>query len=141
LPITFSGTGTLGGTSTLTISDTAGVYFNGQLTDGGGSSPGGLVLAGTQTVFLTNTNSTNSGGSGSNLNNYLGGTLINGAIVVVNDSTALGSNTSSQTLGISSGTLLANAPVTFNQGLVLNGSFTLSAPATSITSLSALAAC
>ena len=84
-PITFAGTTTLVGVNTLTISDTAGVYFNGQITDGGAGSPGGLVLAGAGTIFLNDQGSSN--------NNYLGGTLINGATVVVSDSNALGSGT------------------------------------------------
>ena len=41
VPVTFTGTGTLVGNSTLTISNTAGTSFNGQLTDGGVANPGG----------------------------------------------------------------------------------------------------
>ncbi len=118
VPITFSGTTTLLGTSTLTVTDTGGVYLNGQITDGGISSSGGLILAGTGTIFLND--------QGSSSSNYLGGTYINGATVVVGDSTALGTNTSSQTLGITAGAIVPSTPVTFNQTLVLNGAVTLS---------------
>ncbi len=117
VPITFSGIGTLVGSNTLTITNTAGVYFNGQLTDAGSGNPGSLILAGAGTVLL------NDGGT----SNYLGGTLINmTGTVVAGDSTAFGSNTSSQTLGITAGTIVAGAALTLNQALVLNGSFTLS---------------
>ncbi len=117
VPITFTGTGTLVGSNTLTITDTGGVYFNGQLTDGGSGNPGSLILAGAGTVLL------NDGGT----SNYLGGTLINmTGTVVAGDSTAFGSNTSSQTLGITAGTIVAGAALTLSQSLVLNGNFTLS---------------
>ncbi len=128
VPITFSGTTTLVGYDTLVITDTAGVYFNGQITDVGSGSPGTLVLNGAGTVFLTNSNSTNSGGGGSNLNNYLGGTVVDmTGTVVVNDSTAFGTNTSSQTLAITAGTIVAAASLSLQQTLVLNGAVTLSA--------------
>src|SRR5439155_7510300 len=68
VPVTFSGVTTLVGPSTLTITNTAGIYFNGQVTDGGVNNTGSLVLAGGGTVFLSNANSTNAGGSGTNLN-------------------------------------------------------------------------
>ncbi len=114
VPITFSGTTTLTGTSTLTVSDTAGVYFNGQLTGNGG-----LALSGAQTVFLTNQN------SGLFPNSYAGGTLINGPTVVLGDNRALGSNSSSNLLGITAGTVVASTTaLTLNQTLVLNGAVT-----------------
>ncbi len=118
VPITFNGQTTLVGFATLTQSDTGGVYFNGQITDGGSSSPGTLILAGAQTVFLTNPAANN---------NYLGGTVLNGATVVVGDSNAFGTNGSAETLAITSGTIVAAATVNFQQTLVLNGNFTLSA--------------
>ena len=45
VPITFAGPGTLVGISTLTMNDTAGIYFTGRLTDVV-SNPGQLVLTG-----------------------------------------------------------------------------------------------
>src|SRR5262249_7821358 len=48
MPITFTGTGTLTGFSTLTANDAAGAYFNGKLT-----GTGQLIVAGNQTLFLT----------------------------------------------------------------------------------------
>src|SRR5262249_6730005 len=114
-------TGTLNGPSTLTINDTAGVYFNGQLTDG--ATPGQLILVGAanNTVFLTNANSSTAP------NNYTGGTLLAGSAttfnVVINDSSAFGANNNSNSLGFqaSGATLVATAPVILNQSLVFNG--------------------
>ena len=111
-PITFAGTTTLVGISTLTITDTGGVYFTGQITDGG--TGGGLVLGGTGTVFLTNSTAT--------ANSFSGGVLLAGtATVVVSDANALGSGTIGFAGTTAVSQLVANAPINFPNPYVVNG--------------------
>ena len=108
-PITFNGATTLLGYDTLTLTNTGGMYFNGQV-----SGSGQLVTAGAGTVFLTNTNASNSFSGGVSL----GGT----ATVVVSDANALGSGT----IGFNGATLVPSNPITFTNPYLLNANTTLS---------------
>src|SRR5262249_10525706 len=119
-PITFTGTGKIAGNSTIQVNDTAGVYFNGQLTDAP-SGPGQLIVTGAvanSVLFLTNSSANN---------NYSGGTFLNSAKVrlVLGDSNALGNNGSSNPLGIQAGTVVApTTGLLLNQTVFLNGAAT-----------------
>ena len=116
VPITFTGTTTLVGPSTLTITDTGGVYFNGQVTDEWQRrqrrQPG---LAGAGTVFLTNPSANN---------NFTGGTLLAGtATVVVSDASALGSGTIGFNGTSAVSQLVVNTAITFTNPYVVIGGF------------------
>ncbi len=108
VPITFTGTTTLQGNSTLTLTNTGGNYFNGQV-----SGSGELIATGAGTLFLTNTNANN---------NYTGGTSLTAGTVVVSDANALGTGT----IGFSGATLVASNPITFTNSYIINGATVLS---------------
>jgi autotransporter-associated beta strand protein len=115
VPVTFAGTTTAVGNSTLTFSDTAGTFFTGKLTGGGG-----LVIAGAQPVFLTNTSANN---------DYSGGTVIAQTAattdgVILGDSNALGSGTIA--FNNNGAQLIANAAssLSFTNNVVINSNVT-----------------
>ena len=81
-PLTFSGTTTLTGVSPITVTNSAGTTFSGQIVDGGG---GGLNITAASTGILALTNPT-----GANSNSFGGGTTLSGGSLLLGSSTALG---------------------------------------------------
>src|SRR5205814_515657 len=106
VPVTFNAAPTLSGFSTLTLNNTGGTTFANGFS---GAAAASLTLSGTNHLFLPAANAT-----------YAGVVNVNGAVVVAGGTDALGTGT----LALTSGTLQAGAAATFDNPLLVNGSFT-----------------